>query len=167
MDEQTHSLFIVREYCDFNTFHHSPRYAFALDYCSHHLCILIFQVSHKIASNILYIDSIDNALGIRFYLYVLRIHLHMYTLDWLPITVGTRTFQEGLLYNRSIVPIWRTSIFVKRMLISILYVVLSTPVVLFFLGYDTYIVYCIVWTTRQGELHSPYTQYVIFSITNS
>ena len=96
---------------DFNTFHHSPRYAFALDSCSRHLCILIFQVSHKIASNILYIDSIDNALGIRFYLYVLRIHLHMYTLDWLPITVGTRTFQEGLLYNRSIVPIWRTSIF--------------------------------------------------------
>lgn len=91
----------------------------------------------------------------------------MYTLDWLPITVGTRTFQEGLLYNRSIVPIWRTSIFVKQMLISILYVVLSTPVVLFFLGYDTYIVYCIVQTTQQGELHSLYTQHVIFSITNS
>lgn len=144
LDEQTHSLFIVREYCDFNTSHHSPRYAFALDYCSRHLCILIFQISHKIASNILYIDSIDNALGIRFYLYVLHIHLRMYTLDWLPITVGTRTFQEGLLYNRSIVPIWRTSIFVKRMLIGILYVVLSTPGVLFFLEYDAYIVFHIV-----------------------
>uniref|UniRef100_A0AAU8B9I6 Uncharacterized protein n=1 Tax=Dulem virus 42 TaxID=3145760 RepID=A0AAU8B9I6_9CAUD len=37
-----------------------------------------------------YIDSIDHALGIRFYLYALHIQFHLYTLGWLPITVGTR-----------------------------------------------------------------------------
>uniref|UniRef100_A0AAU8B960 Uncharacterized protein n=1 Tax=Dulem virus 42 TaxID=3145760 RepID=A0AAU8B960_9CAUD len=29
-------LFIVREYCDFNTYHHSPSYAFAPSYSSRH-----------------------------------------------------------------------------------------------------------------------------------
>jgi len=72
-----------------NTYYHSPRYAFAPDSCGRHR-LFMFQNTHLIASNILYRDSIDDALSIGFYLYALHIHFHMYTLGWLAVTVGTQ-----------------------------------------------------------------------------
>lgn len=62
----------------------------------------MFQNTHSIASDILYRDSIDDALGIGFYLYALHIFFHKYTLGWLAVTVGTQfpNFSTSYLQRR-------------------------------------------------------------------